>query len=205
MKTAMNLSDVERWSSALAGTVVALAATRRTTTPWRNAMLVGGGALVMRGATGFCPAYAATGVTTRTSRDTRVMLAGSRGVLVDEAVTVNRPPAELFAAWRRFDTLPRLIPALADVDVRDARRSHWRAKGAAGVTVEWDAEIVNEVPDQLIAWRTTGRPDVVSAGSVRFVPVKGRAETEVHVRLQYEHPAGKSAAAIAWLFGREPG
>jgi uncharacterized membrane protein len=71
--------------------------------------------------------------------------------------------------------------------------------------VEWDAEIVNEVPDHLIAWRTTGRPDVVSAGSVRFVPVKGRAETEVHVRLQYEHPAGKSAAAIAWLFGREPG
>ena len=45
---------------------------------------------------------------------------------------------------------------------------------------------------------------MVSAGSVRFRPATGLRGTEVRVRLQYEPPAGKMGAAIAWLFGHDP-
>ena len=107
--------------------------------------------------------------------------------------------------WRALDRLPDLIPSLTSVKVIDDKRSHWQARGPGGRTVQWNAEILNDIPNELIAWQTVGEVDVVSAGSVRFVPVKGRHETQMRVRLQYEPPGGKSAAAVAWLFGKEPG
>ena len=87
---------------------------------------------------------------------------------------------------------------------RDQRFSHWVAKAPAGRTVEWDAEIINDIPDELIAWRTLGGADVVSAGSVRFKPAAGGRGTEVRVKLQYDPPAGKVGATVAWLLGDEP-
>ena len=78
------------------------------------------------------------------------------------------------------------------------------AKAPGGRTVEWDAEIINEIPDELIGWRTIGKADVVSAGSVRFTAEPGGRGTEVRVRLQYEPPTGRIGATVAWLLGHEP-
>jgi uncharacterized membrane protein len=86
----------------------------------------------------------------------------------------------------------------------DYRRSHWVAKAPAGRTVQWDAEIINEIPGELIGWRTLDGADVVSAGSVRFKRAAGGRGTEVRVRLQYEPPAGKVGATVAWIMGHEP-
>ena len=77
-------------------------------------------------------------------------------------------------------------------------------KAPAGRTVQWDAEIINEIPGELIAWRTLAGADVVSAGSVRFIPLGAGRGTEVHVRLQYDPPAGKVGATVAWLLGHDP-
>src|SRR5207237_10075425 len=93
---------------------------------------------------------------------------------------------------------------LVSVRQLDHRRSHWIAKAPAGRTVEWDAEIINEIPDELIGWRTLDGADVISAGSVRFTPATGRRGTEVRVRLQYYPPGGKLGSAVAWIFGAEP-
>jgi uncharacterized membrane protein len=84
------------------------------------------------------------------------------------------------------------------------RMSHWSAKGPAGRIVEWNAEIINEIPGELIGWRTLDGADVVSAGSVAFTPAPGGRGTEVRVRLQYNPPGGKIGSAVAWLFGQEP-
>jgi uncharacterized membrane protein len=78
------------------------------------------------------------------------------------------------------------------------------AKAPAGRTVQWDAEIINEIPGELLGWRTLDHSDVVSAGSVRFKRASGGRGTEVHVRLQYDPPAGKVGATVAWLLGHEP-
>jgi uncharacterized membrane protein len=92
---------------------------------------------------------------------------------------------------------------LVSVRQLDEDRSHWVAKAPAGQTVEWDAEIINEIPDVLIAWKTRNDADVVSAGSVNFKPAP-TGGTDVRVRLRYHPPAGKSGSAVAWMFGEEP-
>jgi uncharacterized membrane protein len=131
-------------------------------------------------------------------------LAGPRGVNVEEVVTINAPAAQLYRFWRNLEQLPRFMDHLVSVREYDERRSHWVAKAPGRRTVEWDAEIINEIPGELLAWRTLEGSDVVSAGSVRFKPASHGRGTEVHVRLQYDPPAGKLGATVAWLLGHEP-
>jgi uncharacterized membrane protein len=76
------------------------------------------------------------------------------------------------------------------------------ARGPVGMKVEWDARIINEIDNKLIGWQSLEGSTVATAGSVNFRET-GRS-TEVRVRLQYNPPAGKLGAAIAWLFGEEP-
>src|SRR3954470_11117091 len=202
----VNVADVERWASALGGAALAAYGIRqvREERSMAGAMIAASaGVLIYRGATGRCPMYAATGINTADT-DTRTALSGSRGVNVEDAVTINRPPEELYACWRDFSRLPTFMSHLISVRPIDARRSHWVAKAPAGRKVEWDAEIINEIPNELIGWRTLENADVVSAGSVRFRRADNGRGTEVRVRLQYDPPAGKAGSAIAWLFGNEP-
>jgi uncharacterized membrane protein len=92
---------------------------------------------------------------------------------------------------------------LESVTVVDEERSHWVAKGPAGTRVEWTAVIHNEIPNEVIAWRSLEGSEVDNAGSVYFAPTEN-GDTEVRVVLRYDPPAGKAGAAMAWLFGEEP-
>jgi uncharacterized membrane protein len=100
--------------------------------------------------------------------------------------------------------LPRFVRHLDSVREDGANRSHWVAAGPLGVAVEWDAELINEVQDKVIGWRSVPGSDVTTAGSVNFDSVRGGRETQVTVSLQYAPPAGKAGAFVATLFGREP-
>jgi len=100
--------------------------------------------------------------------------------------------------------LPVVMPELRSVEVVGHRRSHWIAKGPARYPVQWYADIINDIPNELIAWRTIDGSAVSSAGSVHFDPGPPGAGTTVRVRLQYDPPAGKLGAAIAWAFGDDP-
>jgi uncharacterized membrane protein len=71
------------------------------------------------------------------------------------------------------------------------------------MSVEWDAEIYNEVANKLIAWRSLEGSDVVSAGSVNFDRAVDGLATRVTVHLQYSPPMGKVGAAVARLFGAD--
>ena len=138
----------------------------------------------------------------RRGSDTRAQLGGSRGILIDEAVTIGRPLADVYQFWRRFDEFPRFMTHLVSVTPLEGELSRWVAKGPAGMTVEWNARIINDIENELIAWQSIEGSTVATAGSVRFdSDVRG---TAVRVRLQYNPPAGKAGAAIAWLFGEEP-
>jgi uncharacterized membrane protein len=125
------------------------------------------------------------------------------GVRVDQRIVLNRPRGEVYRFWRRLENLPRFMDHLEAVAVLDERRSHWTAKGPAGSRVEWDAEIHNEIPNELIAWRSLQGSGVDNAGSVHFMPTEN-GDTEVRVLLRYDPPAGKLGAAAARLFGEDP-
>jgi len=207
MTSDVNVADVERWASALGGAALAAYGIKqlKDRSPAGAAFAAAGTALIMRGATGHCPMYDAVGINTADERDdTREHLAGARGVNVEEVVTINRPASDLYRCWRDFEMLPRFMEYVDSVRQLDHRRSHWIVKGPAGRRVEWTAEIINEIADELIGWRTLDGADVVSAGSVRFVPAPGARGTQVRVRLQYDPPGGKIGSAIAWIFGAEP-
>ena len=93
---------------------------------------------------------------------------------------------------------------LESVTCTGINRSHWVAKGPGGKNVEWDAEVYNEKPNEMIAWRSLEGSDIVNAGSVRFKPLGARG-TEVKVVLNYNTPGGKVSAFLARLLGHEPG
>lgn len=129
-------------------------------------------------------------------------LESGEGTRIDRTAFIARPPAELFRFWRQLDNLPRFMDNLESVTVLDEHRSHWVAKGPLGTRVEWDAEVHNEIPDELIAWRSLPGSEVDQAGSVHFTPT-GEG-TDVRVVLRYAAPAGKLGDAVARLLGDDP-
>ena len=130
--------------------------------------------------------------------------AKGQGIQVTQALTVNRPVDEVYRFWRDFQNLPRFMHHLESVQVTGERRSHWQAKAPAGRTVEWDAEMVEDRPNEMIAWRSLAGADVDNSGSVRFTPAPRGRGTEVRVELRYNPPGGRLGAAVAKLFGEEP-
>jgi uncharacterized membrane protein len=138
--------------------------------------------------------------------ETEVNAAADRGIVTTKrSITVNRPAEEVYAFWRNFENLPRFMRHLESVRVLDDRRSHWTAKAPAGATVEWDAEMTEDRPNELISWRSTEDADVYNAGTVRFMPAPGGRGTEVRVELEYKPPLGKLGSKVAMLWREEPG
>ena len=123
---------------------------------------------------------------------------------VKNAVTVNGSAEELYSFWRNFENLPRFMQHLESVQVTGDGRSHWKAKAPAGKTVEWDAEIIEERPGELIAWRSLPGADVDNSGQVRFTQLPGDRGTMVQVELQYDAPGGPFGVLIAKAFSEEP-
>ncbi|HEV3471451.1 MAG TPA: SRPBCC family protein [Pyrinomonadaceae bacterium] len=124
---------------------------------------------------------------------------------VRNSLIINRPAEELYQFWRDFENLPRIMRGLDSVRVTGEGRSHWVAKGPAGTRVEWDAEVTEDRPAELIAWRSLEGADVENSGSVRFEPATGGRGTVVRVEINYSPPGGALGSAVATLFGREPG
>lgn len=128
----------------------------------------------------------------------------ARDVHIETSIGINKTPAELYAFWRDFKNLPLFMKNLESVTVLDNQRSHWVAKGLGGARVEWDAEIYNEIENELIAWRSLENADVVNAGTVRFVQAPRDHGSFVEVVMNYNPPAGKIGVTIAQIFGAEP-
>ena len=128
----------------------------------------------------------------------------AREVHFETSVLVNKPPDELYEYWRDFQHLPLFMKNLESVSCIDRERSHWVAKSLNGAPVEWDAEIFNEIPNQLIAWRSREDADLVHAGTIRFEEAPGDRGTYVRVTMNYNPLGGTIGASLAKLFGSEP-
>jgi len=199
----VNVGSTERWVSTIGGGAMVIAGVRARSLP--GLLLAGlGGALVHRGVTGHCHGYAALGVNTAGEEGASPEQYFNRGIHVEQAMTINRSPWDLYQFWRNFDNLPRFMKHVESVKVIDERRSHWVVDGPAGKSVEWDAEIINDEPNALIAWRSLAGATVDNAGSVRFVPGPEGRGTEVRVVIDYIPPAGVVGKWVAALFGKNP-
>lgn len=190
--------DLESWACLASATALIAYGFSRRSTPG-TCLAVAATPLVYRGLTGQWP-----GVNGRNNGTTRTALAGDRGIHVREAIRLERPVEEVYRFWRQLSNLRQFMTHLESITELSSTRSHWVAKGPAGLNVEWDAEIINEVPSKVIGWRSLPDSAVVTAGSVNFDVVRDGRSTQVTVHLQYAPPAGKAGALFATLFGREP-
>ncbi len=129
---------------------------------------------------------------------------GNLGVKIDEAIVVDAPAQRVYGVWRNLENLPRLLSHVERVEILDRTRSRWIVKGPAGAPVSWDAELINDKPSELIAWRTTDSTLVNHAGSVTFEPA-GEGKTRVRVSLQYDPPGGRVGHAVASLVSADAG
>lgn len=195
--TEVNVKEPERWVAVVAGSALAAYGLKRRSIGGLVLSALGG-ALVWRGATGhgLFPAD--------TDDERNVSVPYGKGVRVEKSTTVNAAPAVVYDFWRNFENLPRFMHNLARVEVHGDTRSHWWAKAPAGRTVDWEAEIINEIPNELIGWRSVDGSKVDNAGSVHFKAATGGRGTEVRVLLRYDPPAGIVGAALSKLLGEDP-
>lgn len=118
--------------------------------------------------------------------------------------TVRRSRSEVYAFWRRLENLPTFMAHVDAVRETGERTSHWNVSAPFDRTVEWDAEIDEESPDERLGWHSVGDPEVANRGTVWFVTAPDGESTEVHVRLVYDLPGGPLGKAAAKYFGEEP-
>src|SRR5579883_2163808 len=109
---------------------------------------------------------------------------------IEKSIDVNVPIRTAYDQWTQFEDFPQFMDGVQEVQQRDAKRLHWRAN-IGGKQEEWDAEILEQTPDQRVAWRSTsGAPN---AGTVTFQPL-GEDTTRVTLMLEYE-PQGMVESA----------
>ena len=116
------------------------------------------------------------------------------------AITVNAPLAEVYAFWEDFRNLPRFMGDFASVEVSSDRTSRWSLTAPAGITFDWDVEIVDATPNQRIAWRTAEGTTLNAAGEVRFRTAPGGRGTEVVFDATFNPPGGELGKKIAGFF-----
>lgn len=197
-----NVGNAERLVSA--GVGAALIANGALGRHFSLLSLLAGGALLARAATGNCSLYRALGVNTAGGTGPNAAIPAGHGVKVEHAVTVNAPVDEVYKFWRSFSRLPEFMEHLREVKETDRTHSTWTARGPLGTSVSWDAEIIEDKPNQVISWKSLPGSDVDTAGSVHFGAVPGGRGTELRVSLKYDPPAGKLGSFVSKLFGASP-
>lgn len=188
-----NMSDTERWASVIGGSALVLTGLRKASLRGVLMALAGGG-MVYHGATG----------KSSVKENIKEAIGIDKPIKVEKTVTINKSPEELYRFWHNFENLPTFMKHLKNVRVIDNKRSHWVANAPMGNSVEWDAEIINDQPNKLIAWASIEGADVENSGFVRFQPAPAGRGTEVKVVIEYNPPGGTLGATIAKLFGEEP-
>ncbi len=201
---AVTVGKIERWGSMLGGGALLLYGLSRRSLGG-IALAVLGGDLVYHGLVrNDGHLHEMFGLQAPQDRNSALTIPHGHGIKVTRSATIDRSPEELYRFWRDFSNLPKFMDHLESVQVINDLKSHWVAKAPAGMKVEWDAEIVNDAENQLIAWHSLEGSDVPNAGSVHFDPAPRGHGTKVSVILKYDPPAGPIGAAFAKLLGEAP-
>lgn len=148
-----------------------------------------GGAMLMRGISGYCPIYDAVD---------HLKNDKASNINIRISSVINKPVSEVYAFWRDLENLPKFMTHLESVEPISYTTSKWTVKGPAGIgQVSWKAEIVNDKKNRVISWNSLPDSTIKNAGKVFFKP-KGKA-TEIDVTISYHAPlgiAGESAAKL---------
>lgn len=187
------LSDPERWASVIGGSALVLFGLQQRSLRGVLTALAGG-SLAYHGLQG-----------EKSLPDAVSEAVGlNKAIRAERTVTINQPAEALYSYWHDFEQLPAFMTHIQSITVVDQRRSHWVANAPMGQRIEWDADIVDDRPNELIAWASLEGAAIDHSGFVRFKPATGDRGTEVKVVIEYNPPGGVLGNAFAKLFGEAP-
>lgn len=190
-----NPSDAERLGSLILGGALVLTGLSQRSVV-RSLLTVSGGSLVYHSIMG-----------DKNLQNKLIETTGlvTNSIRVEKTVTIQtKSPEELYTFWRNFENLPTFMKNLQSVRIINETRSHWVAKSPLGNSIEWDAEMLIDRPNELITWASAPGADLDNSGSVRFTPAYPGRGTEVKLVLEYSPPGGAITDAIAKLFNESP-
>lgn len=190
----INVGDVERVASAVAGAALFKRGLKRRSLGGL-VLAAAGGSLLYRGFSGHCGLYQ------RLGRDT----AHNDPTAVTRAITIGKPADELYRMWCDPQILSRIMGHFAEVRSIGDKRLHWSAHGPLDRSFEWDAEIVDDHPDESLAWRSLAGADLPNEGRVQFTPAPQERGTEVTLFMRFDPPGGALGKAAAQVLGSAPG
>jgi uncharacterized membrane protein len=124
--------------------------------------------------------------------------------LVGRTVSIDKPREEIFAAWRDFTRFPSFMENVERVEDLGDGRSRWTIKAPLGSMVELVTRISEEIPNDLIAWKSEPDSQVQTQGRVQLFEVAPGRGTTVRLTMTYDPPAGLPGRAIAKILQREP-
>jgi uncharacterized membrane protein len=101
---------------------------------------------------------------------------------VKESIDVDVPVSTAYNQWTQFEEFPKFMEGVESVEQIDDTHLRWVAE-VGGERREWQAEIVEQVPDEKIAWRAVDGSG--PNGIVTFEPL-GENKTLITVEMSYE-------------------
>ena len=125
-----------------------------------------------------------------------------RTVDIQKTLFIEAPPEQVYEFWTDYENFPLFMSSVREVRDLGGGRSRWVVRGPGGVPIEWDAVLTEQVPGEILAWRSRPGSMLDNAGAVRFRP-EGQG-TRVDLRLCYSPPAGGAGQAVAELLGADP-
>jgi uncharacterized membrane protein len=131
------------------------------------------------------------------------MEAGKDFEIVGRSVTVARPRQELYEFWREFNNLGRFLHNVRSVRSADPVRAHWEVGAEGEESVAWDSILVEDIPNELIAWRAEAGSQLAHEGRVEFRDAPGGRGTIVTATILYDAPGGKVGKLLSQLFHRD--
>jgi uncharacterized membrane protein len=112
---------------------------------------------------------------------------------IEQSIDVDVPVRTAYDQWTQFEEFPAFMEGVKEVRQLDDKHLHWRAE-VLGKDVEWTADIVQQIPDERITWRSTS--GAKNGGTITFVP-QGAAKTKLQLRIEYEPEGAAESTASA--------
>ncbi len=126
-----------------------------------------------------------------------------RGVDLQKTITIDAPADRVYRMLSDFENFPLFMSHVHEVKKVEDSLYRWTIVGPGGATGHWDAEIVRNVADQLLEWKTRPGAIVDHAGIVRLDPTPFGA-TRMHIRMSYRPPLGRFGIGMGDLFNLYP-
>jgi len=149
-----------------------------------------------------------TGLLVDSARRGRIEIPGvstadrRRAVDIQKTLYIDAPIDQVYAFWSNYENFPLFMSHVREVEDLGAGRSRWGVSGPGGLPIEWSAVLTQQVPQEVIAWRSEAGSMLENAGVIRFAAAGGG--TRVNLRFCYHPPAGGAGAAVAQLLGSDP-